>query len=283
MSKVTLNGFVVPSDDQWLYDWFGIAAFSPAVVRQALENNPEGEELEVEINSGGGSVFAGFEIYSLLYAAKCSTVAIVQSLAGSAASTVMSACKRVLVSPVAQVMIHLPSSYAEGNQNDMKHEAKVLESITQSILNGYLVRCKGKSDRARLEKLMHAESWITAQEAVDLGLADSILGDDESAGQISAAIVNSVGSGIRALATNNLGPLPTQDLAARYEQLVKNGATPADGHPVETAPADSGAENGPSEGERPTGKEPEQLGNDWRAQARLAIERNRYINIIKEE
>lgn len=286
MSKVSLNGYVIPSDDQWIYDWFGISAFSPATVRQALENNPEGEELEVEINSGGGSVFAGFEIYSLLYAAKCPTVAIVQSLAGSAASTVMSGCKRVLMTPVAQVMIHLPTSYAEGNQNDMKHEAKVLESITQSILNGYLVHCGGKSDRAKLEKLMHSESWITAQEAVDLGLADGILGDEESAGQISAAIVNSVGSGIRALATNNLGPLPTQDLVARYEQMVKAGAAPADGHPVEAAPA-AGTEE-PNQPQNitpsdPAGEKPEQPQDDWRVKARLDIERNRYTNIIKEE
>ena len=280
MSKVTLNGYVVASEDQWVYDFFGISAFSPATVRQALADNPEGEELEVEINSGGGSVFAGFEIYSLLYAAKCDTVAIVQSLAGSAASTVMSGCKRVLLSPVAQVMIHLPSSYAEGNQNDMKHEAKVLESITQSILNGYLVHCKGKSDRAQLEKLMQAESWITAQDAVELGLADGILGDEESAGQISAAIVNSVGSGIRALATNNLGPLPTQELMARYEQMVKAGGTPVEGHPVEGVSAeDATPEEDP---DTPTGEEPEKPTDDWRAKARLDIERNRFTN-IKEE
>lgn len=281
MSKVTLNGYVVASEDQWVYDFFGISAFSPATVRQALADNPAGEELEVEINSGGGSVFAGFEIYSLLYAAKCDTVAIVQSLAGSAASTVMSGCKRVLLSPVAQVMIHLPSSSAEGNQNDMKHEAKVLESITQSILNGYLVHCKGKSDRAQLEKLMQAESWITAQDAVELGLADGILGDEESAGQISAAIVNSVGSGIRALATNNLGPLPTQELMARYEQMVKAGGTPVEGHPVEGVSAeDATPEEDP---DTPTGEEPEKPTDDWRAKARLDIERNRFTNIIKEE
>ena len=226
-------------------------------------------------------MFAGFEIYSLLYAAKCDTVAIVQSLAGSAASTVMSGCKRVLLSPVAQVMIHLPSSYAEGNQNDMKHEAKVLESITQSILNGYLVHCKGKSDRAQLEKLMQAESWITAQDAVELGLADGILGDEESAGQISAAIVNSVGSGIRALATNNLGPLPTQELMARYEQMVKAGGTPVEGHPVEGVFAeDATPEEDPV---TPTGEESEKPTDDWRAKARLDIERNRFTNIIKEE
>lgn len=280
MSKITLNGYVVPSDDQWVYDFFGVSAFSPATVRHALESNPAGETLELEINSGGGSVFAGFEIYSLLYNAKCATVAIVQSLAGSAASTIMSACKRVLMSPVAQVMIHLPSSYAEGNQNDMKHEAKVLESITQSILNGYLVHCQGKSDRAKLEKLMQAESWITAQEAVDLGLADGILGDDESGGQVSVAIVNAVSTGIRALASNNLGPLPTQDLLARYEQMVRDGAAPVDGHPVDNMPPAEDPAEDPTPGDQPEDPAP---SNDWRGKARLDIERNRYINIIKEE
>ena len=270
MSKVTLNGYVVPTDDQWIYDWFGIAAFSPATVRAALDGNPEGEELEVEINSGGGSVFAGFEIYSLLYNAKCPTLGIVQSLAGSAASTIMSGCKRVLISPVGQVMIHLPSTYAEGNQNDMKHEAKVLESITQSILNGYLVHCKGKSDRAKLEKLMQAESWITAQEAVELGLADGILGDDENAGPFSA------------LVTNNLGPLPTQDLGARYEQMVRAGAAPADGHPVEAAPA-ADDDNADTPQEETSGEETATPHNDWQALARLNIEKNRFTNIIKEE
>ncbi len=269
MSKVTLNGYVVSNEEQWVYDYLGVEAFSPGLVRRALEETPEGEELEVEINSPGGSVFAGFEIYSLLYSAACPTVAIVQSLAGSSASTVMSGCKRVLMSPVAQVMIHLPTSCVEGNRDDMRHEAKVLESITQSILNGYLVRCQGKSDRAKLERLMQAESWITAQEAVALGLADGILGDEEGQGQISATIVNAVGSGIRALAANSLGPLPTQDLIAKYEQMVRNGATPVEGHPVTDA---TPKEPAPSE---PSGKAPDSTSDDWRARARLDIEKAR--------
>ena len=53
--RVRLNGTVIPSGSQWLYDYFGIDAFSPALVRQAVENNPEGEDLELEINSPGGS------------------------------------------------------------------------------------------------------------------------------------------------------------------------------------------------------------------------------------
>lgn len=270
--RITLNGFVVASGDQWLYDWFGVEAFSPATVRKALTDNPEGEDLEVELNSPGGSVFAGFELYSLIREAKCRTVAIVQSLAGSAASTVMAACDQVRMSPVAQVMIHLPSFYAEGNQNDMKHEAKVLESITQSILNGYEAKCRGKADRARLDKLIRAESWLTAQEAVELGLADEILGWEEGEKALTANIVNAVGGGIRALA-NSAGPgASTAELLARYEQLVRNGAAPAEGHPV----INLGQAHEQSD---PAGGTPEQIADDWTRRARLAIEHNRFLEV----
>lgn len=262
--RVSLNGYVVPTDDQWIYDWFKIGAFSPAVVRQALADNPEGEDLELEINSPGGSVFAGFEIFSLLREARCGTVAIVQSLAGSAASTVMAGCREVRISPVAQVMIHLPSSYAEGNQNDMKHEAKVLEQITQSILDGYEAKCGGKATRERLDRLIRAESWLTAREAVELGLADSILGQGDGDSPLPENIINAAGAGIRAV-TNAAGPmLDAGTLRTRYEQLVRDGAAPAEGHPVSPA----------------GGEAPPQVTDEWRAQARLNIENNRFMEVM---
>ena len=252
--RVSLNGYVVATDDQWLYDWFKVQAFSPGVVRQALADNPAGEDLELEINSGGGSVFAGFEIYSLLREAQCPTVAIVQSLAGSAASTVMAACREVRMSPVAQVMIHLPSSRVAGNQNDLRHEARMLEQITQSILNGYEAKCAGKATRERLDRLIRAETWLTAQEAVELGLADSILGQTEDgASPLPQDIVNAAGAGIRAIA-GSAGALPDAgSLRARYEQMVQEGAEPAPGHP---AP---------------------QKTDTWQARARLDIEHSRFL------
>ena len=84
--RVTLNGIVAADDDVEIYQWFGFAAFSPKAVRDAVASTPEGEELVLEINSGGGSVFAGSEIYSVLRSSGIHTVAEVQSLAASAAS-----------------------------------------------------------------------------------------------------------------------------------------------------------------------------------------------------
>lgn len=261
--RVQLNGEVVPSEDQWLYDWFMIPAFSPAKVRQAIETNPAGEDLEFEINSPGGSVFAGFEIYSVLREAECNTVAKVQSLAGSAASTVMVGCKQILLSPVAQVMIHLPSTITCGNQRDHRESLQALDSITQSILNGYQLRCGDKVSRERLEQLMENETWLPAQDAVELGLADAIMWDGEEvdAAALPLSVVNAVGGGIRALATNAVRN-DTATLLAQYQQLVASGVRPAaKDHPVEV--------QGPTA--------PSAVSDDWQNKARFALEKNRFL------
>ena len=267
--RVTLNGEVISDDWQWLYDYFGITAFSPGVIRQALQDNPQGEDLILEINSVGGSVFAGFEIYTLLRGAECTTVAEVQSLAASAASTVMSGCSRVMVSPVAQIMLHQPAIYTDGNIDAHDRSLRMLESIQRSIVNGYVTRCGDKCSRRKLENMVNQETWLSAQEAVDIGLADGILGQDDADGSgLALSVVNSVGSGIRSLAGNGSVVSDPAELLARYEAAVRAGAKPADGHPVEPAePKDVD----------PAGAVPADDMDNWRRTARLAIEKNRFI------
>ncbi len=243
---------MVADDDLWVYDWFGISAFSPHVVREAIGDNVD-DELVVEVNSGGGSVFAGFEIFSLLRGAECRTVAVVQSLAASAASTIISGCDTVQVSPVAQIMLHLPAIVTKGNREDHRDSIKLLDSITESILNGYESKCRGKATRDKLAQLMRAETWIPAQDAVEMGLADEILYQDDTTSIIPGNIVNAVGSSIRGLINGATQP-SAAELRARYADLVAKGATPAAGHPA-PAPIQS---------------------MPWQARARLEIEKNRY-------
>ena len=172
-----LNGEVVGDQDLWLYQFFEVPAFSPQTIRTAVEENPEGEDLVLEINSGGGSVFAGFEMYSVLRSAGCRTVAEVQSLAASAASVVMLGCQEVHASPVAQVMIHLPSMGTQGDRYDHQVSIGVLDSITESILNAYTIKAGPRSSRDELKRLMRTAAWMTAPEAKGLGLVDKIVGD----------------------------------------------------------------------------------------------------------
>lgn len=259
--KLTLNGTVVGDDDKWLYDWFNISAFSPRDVREALAELPFDEPLELEVNSGGGSVWAGFEIYSILRQTAADTVAVVQSLAASAASTIICGAKHVKLSPVAQVMIHLPMTTTTGNRDDHRDSIKVLDSIEDSILNGYVSKCGGKTTRDELRRMLHNSTWLSAEEAVNIGLADEILYTDGESEATIAGIVNSC----RDLNTlfNSCGFSPcTADLLKRYEHAVRNGAAPAEGHPVNPVPLAADAAKNTTE--------------DWTLRARLNLEKLRY-------
>ena len=140
--KVELFGEIVSDDWVWLYELFGIPCCCPKQVRDAIRKLPEGEELILEINSPGGDVWAGFEIYGLLQACRSDTEAHIISLAASAATTVMCGCDIVLASPVAQIMIHQPAAYVDEyvNNEGARHLKNYLDSIKASILNGYVLR-----------------------------------------------------------------------------------------------------------------------------------------------
>ena len=190
--RLKLNGYVAADADKEIYQWWGLSAFSPQDVRDALEQLPEGEMLTLEINSNGGSVWAGGEIYSVLRGSNVDTVAEIQSLAASAASYIAIGCNRVLISPVAQMMLHLPSTETRGAVPEHRQSIKILNGIKDSILNAYEIKSKGKRTRQQLAAMIDAETWLTAQQALDAGLVDEILYDDD--GVLSPSdIVNAYG------------------------------------------------------------------------------------------
>lgn len=249
--RVTLNGIVCSDDDREVYEWFEWQAFSPQTVRDALASNPEGEELVFEINSPGGSVYAGSEMYSVLRSAgNVRTRSEIQSLAASAASYLCLGCNEVWISPVAQMAVHLPGTSTSGNRNAHLGSVQMLDAVRESILNAYELKAQGKADRAEFRRLMNAGTFLTAQEAVDLGLADGILYQEEPVPQ---NVMNAVGAGIRALGAS--GGMP--DIAAMREEYRK-------AHLQEAAPTAS------------AGGAPEENIQDWRAQARLDLEKIRF-------
>lgn len=187
MKKVNVKGSIIPTDDAWIYDYFGIEHTSPRSVSAEL-NNANGEEIEVEINSGGGSVFAGSEIYTALksYSGKV-TVKIV-GLAASAASVIAMAGDKVLMSPTAQMMVHNVSSRSSGDYRDMEHTAEVLKNANQTIANAYAL--KTNMDNETLLGMMDKETWFTAQQAKEKGFVDEIMFDNNNNIQMVASIGN---------------------------------------------------------------------------------------------
>lgn len=221
--RVTLNGYVAADEDIWIYDWYGYPAFGPSTVRQALADNPDGEELVLEVNSYGGSVWAGAEIYSVLRSTQTPTRAEIQSLAASAASYLVAGCNEVWISPVAQMMVHLPATVTDGDRNEHRNSIHLLDSIEASILNAYELKSNGKKTRDELSRMMHAETWLTAQDALDAGLVDGILYQDTVDPK---TIVNAAG-GMRALA-GSCGVPDIAKLREEYNKTHQSAGDPAE-------------------------------------------------------
>lgn len=193
--RYSLNGMIASDEDAPIWRFFGFQACSPADIRQALADNPAGEEFVLEFNSGGGSVYAGFEMYSILRAARVPTRGEVQSLAGSSASAVLMGCDTAACSPAGQLMIHLPSTYTEGNQIAHRQSTQMLEAVTNSIIATYETKCRGKTSRDALRRMMDRETFLTAQEALDAGLIDEIIGEGApaAAGMNAMNVMNAAG------------------------------------------------------------------------------------------
>ncbi len=144
---------------------------TPKQFRQELESG-EGDVI-LWINSPGGNVFAAAEIYTMLRDYKGNITVKIDAIAASAASVIAMAGNTVLMSPVAMLMIHDPSTVAFGNVKDMEHAISVLTEVKESIINAYVA--KTGLTHSRISKLMENETWMNAKKAVELGFADEIL------------------------------------------------------------------------------------------------------------
>lgn len=172
MKKVNIKGAIVSNNDAWIYEWFEMEATSPKSVSKEI-SDANGDELEVEINSGGGDVFAGSEIYTALKSYPGNVTVRIVGLAASAASVIAMAGKKVLMSPTAQLMMHNVSSRTTGDYRDMQHASGVLKNANETIANAYML--KSGMVKEKLLSMMDKETWLTAQQAKDYGLIDEVM------------------------------------------------------------------------------------------------------------
>ena len=181
MKVIPIKGTIVSNNDSWIYDWFGWDYTAPKNV--ALPET--GEDIEVHINSGGGDVYAGSEIYTALRSYSGKVVVKIVGIAASAASVIAMAGDEVEISPTAQIMIHNVSSNVSGDHNALLHEAEVLEGFNKSIANAYIYETGKALDD--LLSLMNKTTWFDAESAVNQGFADKIMFAEEIAPTFAAS------------------------------------------------------------------------------------------------
>lgn len=169
--EIDVRGDIIGNDDKWIYDWLEWDSTCPNDIKNALLTMPADDKLIVNVNSGGGSVMAGQEIYSLLHGREDVEIHI-QSLAGSAASVIAMAntCK---MSPVATIMIHNVSmSGASGDYHAMQKNAEVLKTMNSALAEAYVAKTGKTKDE--ILKMMDKETWITASQALEMGFIDEV-------------------------------------------------------------------------------------------------------------
>ena len=129
--------------------------------------------INCRINSPGGSVFEGMTIYNLLAAHPAKVAVHVDGLAASIASVIAMAGDTIAIADNAMMMIHDAWGIGFGTADEIRKTADVLDSITATIAATYAKR--SRTDAAKIRAMMAAETWMSAAEAKEAGLADCVV------------------------------------------------------------------------------------------------------------
>jgi len=155
---------------------------SPKRIKDELAS-ADGADINITMNSGGGSTIAGSAIINMMRAYDGNIHVHNIGISASMASVILAEATTASMADNALLMIHNPWSMAMGDSNDMKKQADILDKIKESLLSAY-VRKTGLSEED-ISAMMDEETWLTAQEAYDLGFVDEITTAQEVAAHSS--------------------------------------------------------------------------------------------------
>ncbi len=160
----------------YIYDeigWFGIEASD--FVKDL--NDIKAETLHIRLNTPGGNVFDGTAIANAIKQHKSKTIVHIDGLAASIGSIIAIAGDETTMAENAFFMFHEAWSFVIGNAEGLREEAKLLDKIDGVLAKAYVNKTGKKEDE--IKDLMNAETWLTAEEALEMGMIDSIEEDKE--------------------------------------------------------------------------------------------------------
>ena len=171
-NRIYLYGSVI-DDDSWLWDNEKENYIYPKVVRMLLDE-VKGDEIELHINSYGGSVFAGISIYNILKNSGKKITAYIDGVCASAATFILMAASTIFMPENTQLLVHRASSYGWGNCKDLRAVADDLEHLDHTtLLPTYKARFTGSEEQ--LLELLDKEEWLDANKAKEYGFVDEVI------------------------------------------------------------------------------------------------------------
>lgn len=148
---------------------------SASQFRDLLKQVGDVKTINLHINSPGGDVFEGVAIYNMLKQNKANIHVYVDGLAASIASVIAMAGDTITMPENSMLMIHNPWTIAQGNSKELRKVAEDMDKMGESIKTSYLSKSNDKLDVDTLTQLMDDETWLTAKESAEYGLADEVL------------------------------------------------------------------------------------------------------------
>jgi len=199
--RVNIYGVIIPNDYKWYFDYFDEDSTCPRDITNAIEK-ANGEELEVYINSPGGIIEAGSEIYTTLREYQGNIKIKIVGQACSAASIIAMAGHSEM-SPTALMMVHCVSTIASGNHSDMEKTAEVLRTADDALSNAYMA--KSGMSKEEVLAMMEEETWLTAEQAKEKRLIDGIMFEEKQPLRLTASNFE----------------LPTEERMNRVKEMMK--------------------------------------------------------------
>ena len=183
MVTIPIKGTIVDDDDADVYKFWNYSYTSPNSVAKALDG-ANGQDIVLEINSPGGYVNAGSEIYTKVREYSGNVEAKIVGQACSAASWIALAANKVIISPTAQMMIHRASISAAGNVDDLTSAINALDEMDRAYVDLYSKRTGKKPEE--VYQLMANTTWMNAKTAVENGFADEVMFEQKEPAVVNA-------------------------------------------------------------------------------------------------
>lgn len=170
--EMFIYGDVEGDTYDWWTDQIVESETSANHFRNELAKYPNATQINIYINSYGGSVFEGTAIYNQLKRHPAQKTVYVDGFACSVAATIAMAGDKIVMPRNAMMMIHNAWTVAMGNGAELRKAADDLDVINKGNRQAYLQKAAGKITEDELVQLLDAETWLTAEDCIKYGLAD---------------------------------------------------------------------------------------------------------------
>ncbi|MGH1260676.1 MULTISPECIES: head maturation protease, ClpP-related [Bacillus] len=158
------------------YAWEEYGEVSSITFKNELDELGDGiETINLYINSPGGSVFETMAIIAMLQRHPAKVISYIDGIGASCASVLPMISDKIIMYANSMLMVHNAWTYASGNADQLRKAADDIERINQSMVQHYLTRAGDKLDEDILKQLLDAETWLSADEAMEYGLCDEII------------------------------------------------------------------------------------------------------------